>query len=114
VVSERLIEREKRIQRKYGLTPEQWAELMRAQHNRCAGCLKGFSRARLPCVDHDHESGLVRGLQCTACNYEIGLRHDDAEWFLRIGNYLQHPPALNVLGAVYVPGSAGAARSNGE
>jgi hypothetical protein len=42
-----------RLLRRYGLSPEQFADLERAQKGRCAICLKR-SRGRL-CVDHDHK-----------------------------------------------------------
>jgi hypothetical protein len=103
-------ERFTRICRKYNLTEEQWYALLDACHHHCPGCLKPFSSTRLPCVDHDHEDGLVRGLLCTACNYAVGERHDNADWFGRIFDYLTQPPAILVIGKVYVPNSIGAHR----
>jgi hypothetical protein len=103
-------ERHKRILRKYGLTEEQWQIIANAQRNRCAICIKPFSRARLACVDHDHETGLVRGLLCTACNYAVGERHDDVEWFRNAAKYLDMPTAPHEGIVVYVPGSIGASR----
>jgi hypothetical protein len=104
-------DRIKRICKKYGLTEEQWHRLLLACRSHCPLCVKPFSSTRLPCVDHDHVSGLVRGLVCTACNYELGTHHDNAEWFSRCADYLNHPPSLHEGIVVYVPGSIGEFRA---
>lgn len=109
-----IADRHERTLRKYGLSEEQWHALLEACSNHCSGCAKPFSSTRLPCVDHDHVTGLVRGLLCTACNYAVGERHDNATWFARIAAYLTTPPALAVIGEVYVPGSIGAHRQRGD
>jgi hypothetical protein len=103
-------ERYRRIRRKYGLTAEQWNKLWDSQHGRCFICRKLFSSTRLACVDHEHEEGLIRGLLCTNCNYDLGLHHDNIEWFQRAAVYLAAPIAVDVLGTLYVPGSIGEER----
>jgi hypothetical protein len=104
-------DRYRRLRRKYNITDRQWHALWDAQHGKCFICRKSFSRSRLACVDHDHTSGLVRGLLCTDCNYELGLRHDNAEWFSRAAAYLNSPIAVDIIGTVYVPGSVGEAHA---
>ena len=98
----------KRTLAKYGLTTTQWLELWRACGGRCPFCLKPFAVNRRPCVDHRHKDGLIRGLICASCNNWLGFEHDDAERLARAAEYLQHPPALDVLGTMYVPNSSGA------
>jgi hypothetical protein len=39
-------------------------------------------------VDHDHDTGEIRGLLCNRCNNTMGLFNDDVELFKRIVNYL--------------------------
>jgi hypothetical protein len=69
--------------KKYGLTPEQYDEMFAAQDGRCAACgqeethRNQFGVVRLA-VDHDHDSGRVRGLLCARCNRALGLLGDDA------------------------------------
>lgn len=43
--------------------------LILAQGNRCALCEANFSHVGgSPCLDHDHDTGLVRGVLCSNCN----------------------------------------------
>ena len=58
----------------YGMTESEYETLVQRQHGRCAIC--GDQPGRLV-VDHDHESGCVRGLLCDACNRGIGQFHDN-------------------------------------
>lgn len=96
---------------KYGLNQGQWQLLLKAMPV-CPACRKPWSSTRLPCVDHRHADGLVRGLLCTSDNYDIGTHHDNAEWFARVAGYLAQPPAVTVLGEVWVPGSIGEHRAH--
>mgnify|MGYP001567896758 FL=1 len=63
---------------KYGISPEQFRDMLDAQGDVCAIC--GQSETKLfqgvlcdLCVDHDHQSGTVRSLLCSGCNAAIGL-----------------------------------------
>ena len=74
--------------RQYGITPEQWQEMYDAQDGRCGICKRTFTLRRLPCVDHAHRSGLVRGLLCNYCNQTIGYLHENVEWLWQAYKYL--------------------------
>jgi hypothetical protein len=65
------IERE----RIYGLTGDQFDALLMSQGARCALCESPSpgGRSQKWHVDHDHETGRVRGLLCFACNIQLGL-----------------------------------------
>ena len=89
---------------RYGLTPEQNQALNDAFPN-CVLCLKRFTKKRLRARDHDHNSGLVRGVPCVQCNLLIGALHEDVGWFTRAAAYLTNPPAVAIIGEVYVPNS---------
>jgi len=58
---------------KYGLTIQDWDNLFQEQQGRCAICGKHQSELKKPlCVDHNHETGQIRGLVCYKCNPAIG------------------------------------------
>ena len=64
------------LKKLYGITPEQWDRMYEAQDGQCLICGTSPARKRLH-VDHDHETGRVRGLLCSGCNSGIAhLRHD--------------------------------------
>jgi hypothetical protein len=56
---------------KYGLTEERFLAMYVEQHESCAICHKPFGST--PCVDHDHDTGIVRGLLCSQCNTGLGM-----------------------------------------
>lgn len=110
-VYDRTYHRVNNLKKKYGLTVEQWAELLEACSHRCVVCEKPFSSTRLPCADHDHVTGLLRGVICGPCNLAIGYAHDDVGWFTRVSSYLTSPPATLIIGEHFVPGSIGEHRA---
>jgi hypothetical protein len=66
--------RRRHLRTKYGMEPEEWAELLRAQENRCALCLTEHPKGKNGWhTDHDHATGRVRGILCQSCNHVIGL-----------------------------------------
>lgn len=86
------------LQRTYGITAEEYDAILDHQEGRCAICLKPPKAKRLA-VDHDHRTGLVRGLLCTNCNHRLlGRRDRDPRLFLNAYWYLVTPPAHDVVG----------------
>lgn len=59
--------RKSNLKRYYGLTPEAYDALFNAQGGVCAICGEPPGKRRLA-VDHDHKTGLNRGLLCYVCN----------------------------------------------
>lgn len=94
------------LDRTYGMTVEQYEALSAQQGGRCAGCL-GTRRYNLH-VDHDHRTGLVRGLLCASCNKVLGMVRDDPNRLYRLTNYLLSPPAkwagVTVVAPAVTPG----------
>ncbi len=101
-----------RLQRVYGISGDEYVQLFRAQHGRCFVCER--AKAQHLAVDHNHRTGLVRGLLCAHCNRVVGYLNDDRRKFARFAEYLANPPAVAVLGKRYVPNSPGAAGYTGE
>lgn len=79
------------LKTKYGLSRGQYDMLLRIQHGACALCLRPPSNIRLH-VDHDHRTGIVRGLLCHRCNRGLG--------------YIQNPDVLR-RAMEYVCGDTG-------
>lgn len=70
---------------RYGLTSDQYEALVDESGGLCAICRKTMGRV---CVDHDHETGRVRGLLCHNCNVGLGLLGDDPIRLQAALNYL--------------------------
>lgn len=78
------------LQRKYGITLEQF-DRMKATQNSCCACC-GESETILGktlAIDHDHATGKVRALLCTNCNTGIGHFKDDIFRLERAISYLK-------------------------
>ena len=77
--------------RLYGLRPEDYIDLYEQQHGRCKICGtsgEDFGGRRLH-VDHDHDTGKVRGLLCGLCNTGIGHLGDSPERLRIAASYIE-------------------------
>lgn len=61
--------------RKYHISEVQYNEILSSQNNLCMICSN--PHVKTPAIDHDHETGKVRGLLCGRCNSAIGFLKDD-------------------------------------
>jgi hypothetical protein len=77
-------DRKSHSKRKYGLTLEQFDEMLASQGRGCAIC----GNPDADNVDHDHETGRVRGILCWDCNIALGKFADDEDRALAAGGYL--------------------------
>jgi len=77
--------------RQYGITPEQYKQMMDAQGNACAIC--GYSDTTdpkmFPHVDHCHETNKVRGILCSHCNMAIGKFKNSEKLLLSAAEYVR-------------------------
>ena len=69
-------DRPNKLLRIYGLTQAAYDDILKQQNGRCAICERGQKLDSVLCVDHDHDTGQVRGLLCNQCNTGIGLLQD--------------------------------------
>lgn len=74
--------------KQYGLTIEEYEEMLSAQGGVCAICGKLPDKYRLA-VDHNHETGKVRGLLCIPCNRGVGIFQDSSELLINASDYLK-------------------------
>lgn len=78
-----------RLKKKFGMTIQQFEEMVMAQDGTCAICKQPCRiRSRLS-VDHDHETGKIRGLLCSSCNSAIGLFLENPVALRRAAEYLE-------------------------
>jgi len=78
------------IEKKYGITEDQYNEIWIEQCGRCAICKKHEQElGKVLYIDHCHSTGKVRGLLCQKCNTGIGLLFDDKEILLNAIKYLE-------------------------
>ena len=75
--------------RYYGITLEEYEILLTKQNNSCAICNAptGSNGKRLS-VDHNHQTGEVRGLLCDDCNIGLGKFKDNSNLLAIAINYL--------------------------
>lgn len=78
----------KKLETDFGMTPEDYWQLFAEQEGRCAICRREPDWKRLA-VDHDHQTGLVRGLLCHQCNCGLGFFNDDFELLATALGYLK-------------------------
>lgn len=90
------------LQRYYGLTISEYAQMFADQNGLCAICKKPET-AKLPgrktkkdqkavrdlSVDHCHKTGAVRGLLCNQCNHMLGAVDDNENVLLSAVEYLR-------------------------
>jgi len=78
------------IRRTYGITYEEYEQMVEDQGGGCAICGKTESEEgrRLP-IDHCHTTGKVRGVLCAKCNQALGMFRDDPELLRNAAQYLE-------------------------
>ena len=80
-------ERDTYLRRTFGITQADYESLLARQGGGCAICGKKPGKISLH-VDHDHETGEIRGLLCVGCNNALGQFHDDPELLSRATDYV--------------------------
>lgn len=70
---------------RYGITPEQHAEMLSRQNGLCGICGTEMPK---PVVDHCHVTGRVRGMLCHSCNIKLPTV-EDMGWVMLAWAYLE-------------------------
>ncbi len=79
---------EKRLMEKYKLTIDEYNKLRTKQNDLCAICFNSNYKRQLH-VDHDHNTGKVRGLLCGYCNSVLAFARDSSEILEASSRYLK-------------------------
>lgn len=100
--SERAAQRRRQLKRLFGITVDQYAEMLAAQGGLCAICRQPETvpNRRSPderfhrdgcslSVDHDHATGAIRGLLCSGCNGGLGRFKDSVASLRLAAEYLE-------------------------
>jgi predicted transcriptional regulator YheO len=80
------------IKRLYGLSKQEYENLLNSQSGMCAICNTDRSTKegwRSLSVDHCHKTGKVRGLLCQNCNTSLGKFQDNIQILMRAIEYLK-------------------------
>lgn len=74
---------------KFDITIDDYNQMLKKQGECCAGCKRHKSEfKRALAVDHNHDTGKIRGLLCYKCNSAIGYLKEDVATLDRLKEYL--------------------------
>ena len=82
------------LQRRYGLSVDEYRTLVENHNFACAICkveisdALGYTGKRSVVVDHNHETGDVRGILCSKCNLVLGHARESTEILYKAIVYL--------------------------
>lgn len=85
--------REHHLKYTTGISIQQYKKMLAEQNHMCASCglpetvLQKSGKPFRLAVDHDHETGQVRGLLCMKCNRALGLLSDSAKTIEKLLEY---------------------------
>jgi hypothetical protein len=80
-----------------GLTLSDKKLLMNIAHETCQICGRGLQSVAVACVDHNHESGNIRGVLCHNCNLGLGNFRDSVRALHAAARYLETVPGQEVF-----------------
>lgn len=76
--------------KRFDMSFKEYISILKSQNESCAVCGKSqIANGKSFAIDHDHKTGIVRGLLCSDCNFMLGLAKDDIKLLLKAINYLK-------------------------
>ncbi len=82
-------ERSQTLKKAWGLSLEAFESWSEQQNNVCAICQNPNGWRKHLVVDHNHETGNLRGLLCDRCNRAIGFFEDNPALLRKAALYLE-------------------------
>lgn len=86
-------DRDGHLRRKFGIGLRDYEVMLFVQYGGCLLCGDPPPENGSLHVDHDHDTGEVRGLLCVSCNNALGAFKDSREILLRAVAYVDREPA---------------------
>ncbi len=84
------------LRHRFGISSKDFETLLTQQEGVCAACRlpetavdRRTRKVRRLHIDHDHETGVIRGLLCTRCNLAVGYLKDDPRRAEGVLSYLR-------------------------
>lgn len=87
----KLSDRKSYLKRKFGITLEEYDRMLADQGGACAICGREPRSDISLHVDHEHQSGRIRGLLCFRCNNALGDFDDDPTLLRSAASYVEPP-----------------------
>lgn len=72
-------------------------ELMRLCNGCCEACGTRTFGYNGPHVDHDHKTGIVRGILCSSCNFALGKVYENKNTLMALISYLEKNEKTEVV-----------------
>lgn len=90
--------KDKRLRQHFGITFDEYMAIYEAQGGKCGICKRPRSDFKNSlAVDHNHKTGLVRGLLCMICNRALGKFLDNDDSVAAAADYISSPPSVGAL-----------------
>ena len=78
-----------KLMTRYGISIEEYKQKLDSQDKKCAICKTNLEMEKRTHLDHDHNTGKIRGILCWNCNGGLGNFSDDIERLKSAINYLK-------------------------
>ena len=82
------------LRQRYGICADEYQTILANQNNACPICeveipdTIGYKEKRVSVVDHNHETGEVRGILCLKCNLVLGHARENTDILYKAIVYL--------------------------
>ena len=77
------------LRKNYGISLEEFNTLSALQDHKCSICSRENKVHENLVVDHNHDTGEIRGLLCSSCNTALGHAGDSPERLRKLASYLE-------------------------
>lgn len=97
-------------ERHFKISPAEYAAMLHAQQGVCAICgqaeddLSKGGKVKALAVDHNHDTGKIRGLLCGNCNRGLGNFGDNLDTLIAAVTYMMETTTMRTADAPFVGG----------